>query len=49
MKLENIAFFTSLGFVLFNTNLNMLIYQEREQNIMIVNMYIDDFLLTSKY
>lgn len=46
-----VAFFTSLRFVALNVDLSILIHQEggRENvNMIMVNVYIDDFLLAAK-
>lgn len=42
-------FFISLRFIPLNADPSILIHQEGGENITIVNMYIDDFLLISKY
>lgn len=43
-----IIFFTSLRFIPLNTDSSILIYQEGGENIMMVNVYVDNFLFASK-
>lgn len=44
-----VTFFTSLGFKALNTDPSILIWQDEEEGMIMVSVYVDNFLLASKH